>query len=149
MKLLSSFANITCFCLMLGCGLSKSGPSEKILSRSDDEVYASMFGEPESQCGKILSVIDSIQNSASVVWLRLETCPSELNRIVNQYDYNFARVLTANWTQKLPLGENIDWTNPQQLGDTILVFEFPNTIFIQTLWTSSDSTKVFCRRLYK
>jgi hypothetical protein len=116
--------------------------------RTGEEIYTSLFGKDESGCVRVTESIDQvIPRIDPAIWLRVETCPGELRRILSQRTYDFNKVETAQWNERLPYGESINWINPQAMGDTILVFEYASESGrnIQTLWVSPDSTKVLCR----
>jgi hypothetical protein len=121
---------------------------ETLKPRTGKEIYVALFGEPTYDCVKVINKQDQeFPVIDYAIWLHFETCPIELKRILSQHDYSNGIELTNDWNEGIPLAENIDWFNPKSIGDTILVFEYStnNSRNIQTLWTSIDSTIVYCR----
>ena len=119
--------------------------------RAGEEIYKALFGQDESGCVRVTNSQDQIIPKIDVaIWLKFETCPPELKRILSQHTFDFGKVETASWTESIPYGETIDWVNPQIMGDTIFVFEYSSKDGknIQTLWTSRDSTRVLCRDIF-
>lgn len=121
---------------------------ETLKPRTGKEIYIALFGEPTDDCVRVLNKQDQeFPVIDYAIWLQFETCPTELKRILSQHDYGFNRISTSDWSGNIPCGETIDWFNPKSIGDTILVFEYStnDSRNIQTLWTSLDSTVVYCR----
>jgi hypothetical protein len=119
--------------------------------RTGEEIYKALFGQDESGCVWVTNSQDQIIPKIDIaIWLKFETCPTELKRILSQHKFDFAKVETASWTESIPYGETIDWVNPQIMGDTIFVFEYTSGDGknIKTLWTSRDSTKVVYRDIF-
>lgn len=122
--------------------------TEILRPRSGDEIYDALFDNRQTDCVKILNYQDQVVPKIDyAIWLHFETCPEELKRILSRYEFSGGKVATNGWDGKIPLGETLDWFKPTTLGDTILVYEYSteNSRNIQTIWTSLDSTKVFCR----
>ena len=118
--------------------------------RTGAEIYQALFEPDESGCVRVTNSVDQIiPRIDPAIWLKFETCPAELKRILSRHPYNFEKIETASWMESIPYGEKIDWLNAREMGDTILVFEYatPSRRNIQTLWVSRDSTKVLCRDL--
>jgi hypothetical protein len=116
--------------------------------RTGEEIYIALFGKSENNCVKIINKQDQeFPGIDYAIWLHFETCPKELKRILSQHDYNLGKLSTKTWSGDIPYGESIDWFNPKSIGDSVLVFEYStnNSRKIQTLWTSIDSTNVYCR----
>ena len=116
--------------------------------RNGDGIYDALFGKRQTDCVKILNYQDQIVPKIDyAIWLHFETCPEELKRILSRHEFSGGKVATNGWDSKIPLGETLDWFKPATLGDTIMVYEYSteNSRNIQTIWTSLDSTKVFCR----
>lgn len=121
---------------------------EALKPRTGKEIYVALFGDPKNDCIKVISKQDQeFPVIDYAIWLHFETCPSELERILSQHDYDYNKLSTTDWSGDIPYGETIDWFNPKSIGDTVLVFEYStnNSKNIQTLWTSLDSTVVYCR----
>ena len=116
--------------------------------RTGEEIYKALFGPDKSGCVQVTNSQDQIIPKIDfAIWLKFETCPTELKRILSRHTFDFGEVETGSWTESIPYGEVIDWVNPQVMGDTIFVFEYSSEDGrnIQTLWTSRDSTRVLCR----
>ena len=122
--------------------------TEVLKPRTGDEIYDGLFGKREINCVKVLNYQDQVIPKIDyAIWLHFETCPSELKRILSRHEFSAEKLPTKEWNGKIPYGETLDWFNPTTLGDTIMVYEYSttNNRNIQTLWTTLDSTKVFCR----
>ena len=116
--------------------------------RTGQEIYNALYGQDESGCVRVTESVDQvIPRIDPAIWLKFETCPTELKRILSQHTYYFNKVETTSWNESIPYGDTKDWVNPQTMGDTVLVFEYAseNRRNIQTLWASGDSTKVLAR----
>jgi hypothetical protein len=116
--------------------------------RNGDEIYDALFGKRQTECVKVLNYQDQVVPKIDyAIWLHFETCPAELKRILSGHEFSGGKVTTNGWDGKIPNGETLDWFKPTTLGDTIMVYEYStdNGRNVQTIWTSLDSTKVFCR----
>lgn len=122
--------------------------NDTLKPRTGDEIYDALFDKRKTDCVKILNHQDQVVPRIDyAIWLHFETCPKELNRILSRHEFTSLKLPTMIWNGKIPYGETLDWFNPTTLGDTIMVYEYStnDSRNIQTLWTSLDSTKVFCR----
>lgn len=122
--------------------------TQTLRPRTGEEIYNALFGPDENGCVTVLNSQDqTIPRNDYATWIEFETCPDELQRILSKHQFSSGKVETKDWTEKIPLGETIEWVNPQAMGDTVLVFEYasPDGKNIQTLWTSKDGNKVLCR----
>ena len=143
-----AFAGWTCFKFVTK---SYYKVADTLKPRSGNEIYDALFGKRQSYCVKILNYQDQVIPKIDyAIWLHFETCPDELKRILARHEFTSEKLSTKNWDAKIPDGETMDWFNPTTLGDTIMVFEYSTNTNknIQTIWTSLDSTKVFCRDIY-
>ena len=114
--------------------------------RTGEEIYSALFGKPENECLKVLNYQDQIVPKVDyAIWLEFETCPQELKRILNQHEFTMNKVPKSGVNQIGP-SENNNWFNPQTLGDSLLVFVYEKDEYGngQTIYSSLDSTKVFC-----
>lgn len=126
--------------------------SETLKSRTGEEIYTALFGNPVQDCVKIINQQDQeFPVIDYAIWIQFTTCPQELRRILEQHSYTTARQVTSDMEKDIPYGETIKWFNPKSMGDTILVFEYSsdNQRNIQTLWASIDSTIVYCRDIHE
>jgi hypothetical protein len=122
--------------------------ADTLKPRTGDEIYDDLFGKRQTNCVKVLNYQDQVIPKIDyAIWLHFETCPDELKRILSRHQFSVEKLPTKEWNGKIPYGETLDWFNPTILGDTIMVYEYSTTDNrnIQTIWTTSDSTKVFCR----
>ena len=120
--------------------------SETLKPRLGVEIYSALFGKSENDCVKVLNYQDQIVPKIDyAIWLEFETCPQELKRILNQHEFITSKVAKTEVEQN-GLSENINWFNPQTLGDSLLVFVYKKDNFGngQTIYSSLDSTRVFC-----
>lgn len=116
--------------------------------RTGDEIYDALFDKRKTDCVKILNYQDQVVPKIDyAIWLHFKTCPKELERILSKHNFNSEKLSTDNWNGKIPLGETLNWFNPTNLGDTIMVYEYStnDSRNIQTIWTNLDSTEVFVR----
>ena len=120
--------------------------TETLKPRSGEEIYSALFGKSKNECVKILNYQDQIVPKIDyAIWLHFETCPQELKRILNQHEFIASKVAKTEVEQNGP-SENDQWFKPQTLGDSLLVFVYKKDDFGngQTIYSSLDSTKVFC-----
>ena len=120
--------------------------TETLRPRTGEEIYSALFGKPENECVKILNYQDQIVPKIDyAIWLHFETCPKELNRILNQHEF-IASILAKTGVEQNGPSENDKWFKPQTLGDSLLVFVYKKDDFGngQTIYSSLDSTRVFC-----
>ena len=116
--------------------------------RNGDEIYDALFDKRQTDCVKVLNYQDQVVPKIDyAIWLHFETCPEELKRILTRHKFLGGKVKASSWDGKIPYVETLDWFKPTALGDSIMVYEYAtdNSRNIQTIWTSLDSTKVFCR----
>ena len=153
LKLISLFTFIAFVCVAGWTGFkfvtkSYNRVADTLKPRTGDEIYDALFGKRQSDCIKILNYQDQVVPKIDyAIWLHFKTCPSELKRILLRHEFSAGKLSTKNWDGKIPYGETLGWFNPTTLGDTIVVYEYStnNSRSIQTIWTTLDSTKVFCR----
>jgi len=120
--------------------------TETLRPRTGDEIYSALFGKPENKCVKVLNYQDQIVPKIDyAIWLHFETCPQELKRILYQHEFIACKVAKTDVEQNGP-SENNNWFKPQTLGDSLLVFVYKKDDFGngQTIYSSLDSTRVFC-----
>lgn len=120
--------------------------TETLKPRSGEEIYTALFGKSQNQCVKVLNHQDQVVPKVDyAIWLHVKTCPRELLRILNLNEF------TANKVSSFDLDENgPSWFNPQTLGDSILIFiynkdEYGNG---QTIYSSRDSSEIFCKDVW-
>ncbi|MTI29401.1 hypothetical protein, partial [Xanthovirga aplysinae] len=99
--------------------------TEIFKSRSGDEIYDALFDKRQTDCVKILSYQDQVVPKIDyAIWLHFETCPREVERILQKHKFTESKLSIGNWNGKIPYGENLEWFNPTTLGDTIMVYEY-------------------------
>lgn len=120
--------------------------TETLKPRSGKEIYTALFGKTLNDCVKILNHQDQVVPKIDcAIWLHVETCPRELNRILKLHEF------TVNKVSSLDLDENRpSWFKTQTLGDSILIFiynkdEYGNG---QTIYSSRDSSEIFCKDVW-
>jgi hypothetical protein len=120
--------------------------TETLKPRTGEEIYTALFGKSQNDCVKILNHQDQVVPKIDyAIWLHVKTCPRELKRILNLHKF------TANKVSSMDLDENgPSWFNPQTLGDSILIFiynkdEYGNG---ETIYSSRDSSKIFCKDVW-
>jgi hypothetical protein len=120
--------------------------AETLKPRTGEEIYSALFGKPENECLKVLNYQDQIVPKIDyAIWLHLETCPKELNRILKHHEF------TVNKVSSLDLDANgPSWFNPETLGDSIMVFVYNKDEYGngQAIYSSMDSTEVFCKDVW-
>ena len=122
--------------------------SDIVQPRSGEDIYNLLFGKPNSECLKIIDYQDQVVPKIDyAIWLHFKTCPKECSRILSSFDYSRRELETKNWDSGTPFAENIEWWAPKEMGNIIIVYEYPikEGKNIRTLWISKDSTEVYCR----
>ena len=120
--------------------------SNAVKPRTGQQIYSAMFGEQRADCVKVINNQDQVVPKIDyAIWLEFETCPNELKRVLLRHSYTSNKKATKNWVAKGPLA-NDNWFKPETLGDTVLVFEYRKDNYgnLQTIYSSLDSTKVYC-----
>lgn len=117
-----------------------------IRPRTGDEIYAALFGQQQIACVKVLNQQDQvIPRIDYAIWLQVETCPEEVKRILSLHNFAMQKQATAGWDVSSPAAHG-SWFKPESLGDSVLVFTYRRGDYGsgQTLYSSTDSTRVFC-----
>ncbi|MDR2913744.1 MAG: hypothetical protein LBV74_02755 [Tannerella sp.] len=114
-------------------------------SRTGDEIYRALFREPCCGCVKVIRVQDQeVPAIDYAIWLEAETCPEELERILQQHPY-CADIRVTHGFYPEPFSQN-DWFAPETLGDSLRIFKWEKDASgnMQIIYASSDSTKMYC-----
>lgn len=122
--------------------------SNALKPRTGEQIYDALFGNRETKCVKVLHKRDQvIPRIDDAIWLEFETCPEELKRILSKHKFTAEKLSTQEWDPRIPYGETLEWFNPTNLGDTIMVYEYstPDNRNFQTIWSNLDSTRAFVR----
>ncbi len=122
--------------------------ADSLKPRTGEEIYDNLFGKRQTNCVKVLNHQDQVVPKIDyAIWVYFDTCPEEMKRILSRHEFSVEKLPTKKWNPKIPSGETLDWFNPTTLSDTIMVYEYAsdNNRNIQTIWSTLDSTKVFCR----
>jgi hypothetical protein len=113
--------------------------------RTGDEIYIALFGKPTSACVRVINFQDQIIPKMDYkITLECNTCPIEMRRILALHPFEFEKKLTVVDY------EPISFFNKKNIGDTMLVFTFKLDEYGngQTIYTSSDSTKMYCEDVW-
>ena len=149
------FTSIAVFLICAGCGIwtaylfvSKSYRhiNNSFQPRTGEEIYTALFGKTNGQCVKVLNYQDQVVPKIDyAIWLNFTSCPNELSRILQQKKYQFEKQSTQGWNTQQPNANNM-WFKPENLGDSVLVFEFKLGEYGngQKIYSNLDSTEVFC-----
>jgi len=113
--------------------------------KSPMDIYSAIFKSPADSCVNIINVKDQLPYVDCCVWMEVETCPRELNRLAGSKDY-IASVHHApdslKYMQsfmKRPL-----WWTPQRMGDIIYKLEYKrDEDHIQSLYFNEDSSRLY------
>ncbi|MFT3912074.1 MAG: hypothetical protein QM737_21795 [Ferruginibacter sp.] len=120
--------------------------SETFKPRTGEEIYTALFGQPQSNCLKVINHQDQVVPKIDyAIWLEFETCPQELKRILAIHHFTAEKIVSKNLFYQQP-NANDHWFSPSSLGDSIFVFKYAKDEYGngQTFYSSLDSTKVFC-----
>lgn len=112
--------------------------------REGKEIYQALFDKPENCVEVVESVDQIIPILDAAIWLKVKTCPTEIERVLSAYDYSHESAATMNI---IPLSSELKWTHQTDLGDSTDVYKYeiiPGKNF-RTLWISKDSTLMYCR----
>lgn len=113
--------------------------------RSGIEIYTSLFGEPSSDCVKVIHKQDQVIPKIDyAIFLHFKTCPEELSRILVLRDFEFDKSSTNDWNYA-----DHPWFKPELLGDTILIYSCWDIRGNgQILYCNQDSTEVYCKDIW-
>ena len=116
--------------------------------RSGIEIYSALFGKPEDNCVKVLNKTDQVVPRLDCcVWLEFTTCPTELNRVISQYNYKLTEYSSSDTSNYIPdYSPKPFWWTPYNLGDSVIVmrdFNFDNPNRDKILIFSKDSSRAF------
>lgn len=118
----------------------------KVIFRSGEEIYMALFDKPQFDCLKIINYQDqTVPILDAAIWLHFNTCPDELNRIINSKDFEIQKVSTKGWNTSGPLADE-NWFKPELLGDTILTFRYQQDYYggSQTIYCNLNKTEAYC-----
>lgn len=114
--------------------------------RSGEEIYATLFGEPETACVQILHSQDQkIPRIDDAIWLHFKTCPDELHRILSLHPFEKEKISTEEFY--VPQSSaNTHWFQPEMMGDSIYVYEYIDEYSSgQTIYTNLEETEGYCK----
>ena len=117
--------------------------TETLKPRTGREIYIALFGKPKNDCVKVLNYQDQVIPKIDyAIWLNFESCPEELNRILKRHIFKGNKVSLLDLDSAGP-----SWFKPQTLGDSVMVFVYNKDEYGngQTIYSSRDSTEVFCK----
>ena len=114
--------------------------------RTGDQIYDALFEKRKYDCVKVLNHQDQVVPKIDyAIWLHFETCPEELKRILSRHKFSTEIISTIELEVDGP-SANDKWFNPASLGDSIFLFKYQKDEYGngQTIYSSLDSSKVFC-----
>jgi len=113
--------------------------------KSPIEVYAALFKEPKDSCVRIVQIKDQLPYVDCCIWMQVETCPDELNRLSGMKEYKGTlHRASDSLTYMQPFADRPVWWIPQMLGDTIIELEYKrDEDHIQSLLFNTDSTVLY------
>lgn len=116
--------------------------------RTGMEVYDALFGKSGNACIKILDHQDQVVPKIDpAIWLRLVSCPAEMERVLSLETYTTVRTASSRWDAMSLGGGKSERFDPTTLGDTVLVHACCNDDLrnSRTIWTDLELTEVFVR----
>lgn len=109
--------------------------------RSGEEIYTALFGKAMYSCTKVIRYQDQAVPKIDIA-IRLEAkiCPAELRRILSLHAYTASKGVAKD------IAGSQDWFDQTTLGDSVLIFRYQRDDYgsEQVIYSSSDSTKIFC-----
>ncbi|MES2649261.1 MAG: hypothetical protein V4717_20450 [Bacteroidota bacterium] len=135
--------------LYTGIGKIKAGISRLIhnsLPKDSKTVYSVLFGKPLDECVNVINFKDQVLPKIDCcIWMELQLCPSELQRIIASRNYTKSIVIKSDSVNVLrPYSGRPGWWNLQLPGDTIVKY---NIVFDQdreqTLFVSPGNTHIY------
>jgi len=114
--------------------------------RTGQEIYNALFDKPQFDCVRVLHHQDQVVPKIDyAIWLHFETCPDELKRILSRHKYS-GEIKSTKYLDADGPSANEKWFNPAILGDSVFVFSYKMDEYGngQTIYSSLDSTKVYC-----
>lgn len=124
--------------------------SDALAPRTGEEIYTALFGTPTPSCVKVLHFQDqNVPVLDYAIWLHFETCPNEVQRVLQQHDYNREKQSTDGWNSSGPLAGD-DWFKPELMGDSVIVFIYKKDEYgnYQEIYLSVDSTEAYCKDVF-
>lgn len=142
---MAAFAVLTVYSVYTVTYKTYNKVTQLFTPRSGNEIYVSLFGEPNVGCATILNFQDqAVPKIDYAIWLHFKTCPEELDRILLQLPY-----LTDTTTQ-LSVNdgpsENNMWFKPKLLGDTLIEYQYigDDNRTAQFIYTNLSRTEAYC-----
>lgn len=114
--------------------------------KSAEEVYTLLFKKPVDGCMAVRNFKDQvIPKIDCCIWMELELCPAESQRILNSRNYRQISLQQSDSLNFLsPYYDRPVWWTPQVLGDSLTKYHF---IFKngneQSLFMGKDSTHIY------
>lgn len=114
--------------------------------KSSTEIYTVLFNKPIDSCVTVLNLKDQvIPKIDCCIWMELDLCPKELNRIINLKKYETSYYRQSDSLVYLKTFEDKPvWWTPQSLIDSVVksTIKFSNGNQ-QTLFYGKDSSHVY------
>lgn len=140
---------VTLFLIGIGTGgtaiyKTMSKATDMLEPRSGKEIYMALFGKPAADCLKIIHFQDQVIPKIDyAIWLHVETCPEEVDRILLQRNYTHTTIASEEVSTSQPEA-NQKWFTPEVMGDSIELFraldEYGNG---QEVYCNKDYTEMF------
>lgn len=155
--LFPSFLFFICFLIFIGLTgysfIRKAYPRvEKMIKpRSGMEIYVSLFGTPANHCLRIRNFQDQvIPKIDTSILLEAETCPKEIERILELHHYTVESFSTSRWSENPDSDQSPSWFSPTKFGEQVWMYTYTTDEgkHNQTIWLSRDSTKMLIRDLF-
>lgn len=111
--------------------------------RSGEDIYAALLGKPETNCVRVLHYHDQVPIEDFAMWLHMQTCEEEMQRIIESDKYTVEEVLSSSPTlTNFP--NEVPWFNPKSLGDTILKYSLVVNDDTRYLFVNTSMTEAYC-----
>ncbi len=117
-------------------------------TRTGSEVYAAVFGKPESGCVEVLEYFDPVvpvMDDALVMCFK--TCPAEVSRILSQRKYEVEKVpindVSSSYRNYCP-----QCYTAKLFGDSVWEYKYERGRNLAYAYVSADSTHVFYMDIY-
>ena len=135
--------------LFVGTDKIKSDISRLIHNSSPKnarEVYTVLFKKSPDSCVTVINFKDQIiPKFDCCIWMELEMCPNEFNRILTLRQYKISKLSKNDSLNFInAFSDKPSWWNPQNLGDSITKYHFKfNQNNEQTIFVGDDKSHVY------
>ena len=115
--------------------------------RDGIRIYEALFDSPTSSCVEVLGYQDQVVPKIDyAIFLHFKTCPDEVERILAQHTFRKATVSGKS----LATTYGVNWFRPQDLGDSVLVYQYALNEYGngQTLYLNQTKTEGYCEDIW-